>query len=151
MRTIHLSVFALLLPLAGCSTTRSPDGAPAANAPPPPATASQHAARANALAERGDQDDAIKEYEQAIALEPGNPAPHFALAVWLDRWHQRGAAPHLDAALALVHDDYPMTVAIGHEYRIAGEFGSCVSTFDTAIKSQDSGEARTERALCSWG
>jgi tetratricopeptide (TPR) repeat protein len=156
VRTTSLYVFAsLLLSLAGCAAARpASDPSPSTGAGGPstqPTTAAEHAARANALAERGDQDDAIKEFEQAIALEPGNPTLHFTLAVWMDRWHMRGAVPHLDAALPLVQNDYPMTVAIGHEYRIAGEFGSCVTTFDTAIKSQDSGEARTERALCSWG
>ncbi len=155
MRTTSLSVFAsLLLSLAGCAAATPAAPAPSTGAggpSTPPTTAAEHAARANALAERGDQDDAIKEFEQAIALEPGNPTLHFTLAVWMDRWHVRGAVPHLDAALPLVQNDYPMTVAIGHEYRLAGEFGSCVTTFDTAIKSQDSGEARTERALCKLG
>jgi tetratricopeptide (TPR) repeat protein len=116
-----------------------------------PGSAALHAALGHALATRGDRDAAMKQFEQSIQIEPTSAMRHFTFAVWLNKWHVRGAAFYLDRALALVHDDYPMTVSIGHEYRLAGVFDSCVSTFDAAIKSKDRGEPRTERALCKLG
>jgi Tfp pilus assembly protein PilF len=44
-----------------------------------------------------------------------------------------------------------MTASVGYEYRMAGEFASCVKTFDAAIATKDGGEVRTERALCHLG
>ena len=44
-----------------------------------------------------------------------------------------------------------MIASIGHEYRMAGEFDSCVKTFDHAVAMKDGGEVRTERALCKLG
>lgn len=116
-----------------------------------PGSAALHAAMGLALATRGDQDAAIKQFAQASQLDPGDPMIHYTFAVWLNRWHVRGATIHLDTALPLVKGDYPMAVSIGHEYRLAGEFDSCVRTFDTAIKTRDGGEVRTERALCRLG
>ena len=34
---------------------------------------------------------------------------------------------------------------------MAGEFDSCIKTFDRAIATKDGGEVRTERALCKLG
>jgi tetratricopeptide (TPR) repeat protein len=116
-----------------------------------PGSASLHAAMGNALATRGDQDPAINQLVQAIEIEPANPMLHYTLAVWLNRWHIRGAGAHLDAAAPLVHDDYAMSVSVGHEYRLAGDFAACVRTFDGVIKHKDRGEPRTERALCKLG
>ena len=76
---------------------------------------------------------------------------HLTFAHWLNMWKVRGAAPHLDAARDLVKDDYGMIASIGHEYRMAGEFDSCVKTFDHAVAMKDGGEVRTERALCRLG
>jgi Tfp pilus assembly protein PilF len=76
---------------------------------------------------------------------------HLTFAHWLNTWKVRGAAPHLDAALPLAKDDYGMIASIGHEYRMAGEFDSCVKTFDHAVAMKDGGEVRTERALCRLG
>jgi Flp pilus assembly protein TadD len=116
-----------------------------------PGSAVLHAAIGNALATRGDQDEAMKRFEHAIELDTHNAMLHYTFAVWLNKWHTRGAAAHLDAAAALVQNDYPMTVSIGHEYRLAGEFPSCVKTFDAAISTKARGEALTERALCKLG
>jgi Flp pilus assembly protein TadD len=104
-----------------------------------------------ALAAKGDQDNATKEFSQALQLTPNEPMFHLTFAHWLNVWKVRGAAPHLDAALGLVKDDYGMTASIGHEYRMAGEFDSCVKTFDHAVAMKDGGEVRTERALCRLG
>jgi tetratricopeptide (TPR) repeat protein len=104
-----------------------------------------------ALATHGDQDSAIRELEEAVKIQPSEPMFHLTLAHWLNVWHVRGAAPHLDAARDLVKDDHGMVASVGHEYRMAGEFDSCVKTFDRAIQIKDGGEVRTERALCKLG
>jgi tetratricopeptide (TPR) repeat protein len=104
-----------------------------------------------ALAAKGDQDNATKEFTQALQLTPNEAMFHLTFAHWLNTWKVRGAAPHLDAARDLVKDDYPMTVSIGHEYRMATEFDSCVKTFDHLVSLKDGGEVRTERALCRLG
>jgi Tfp pilus assembly protein PilF len=116
-----------------------------------PGSGPLHAALAIALATRGDQDPAIQEFDQAIKLNPNDPMLQYTLASYLNQWHVRGAAPHLDTALGLVKDDYAMIVSIGHEYRMAGEFGGCKQALDRAIGMKDGGEARTERALCKLG
>jgi tetratricopeptide (TPR) repeat protein len=104
-----------------------------------------------ALAARGDQDNATKEFTQALQITPTDPMFHLTFAHWLNVWKVRGAAPHLDVARDAVKDDYGMIVSIGHEYRMAAEFDSCVKTFDRAVTMKDGGEARTERALCRLG
>jgi tetratricopeptide (TPR) repeat protein len=116
-----------------------------------PGSGPLHASLAIALATRGDQDPAVQEFDQAIKLTPNDPMLHYTFASFLNRWHVRGAAPHLDAALGLVKDDYAMIVSIGHEYRMAGEFAGCTRALDRAIGMKDGGEARTERALCKLG
>jgi tetratricopeptide (TPR) repeat protein len=116
-----------------------------------PGSAPLHENLGVALAARGDQDAATKELEQAIKITPSEPMFHLTFAHWLNVWHVRGAAPHLDAARDLVKDDYGMVASIGHEYRMAGEFDSCVKTFDHAVAIKDGGEVRTERALCHLG
>jgi Tfp pilus assembly protein PilF len=121
-----------------------------------PGSAPLHAAVGNALATRGDatrgdQDAAINQYVQAVEREPTNSLLQYSFAVWLNRWHIRGAAAHLDAARDLGKNDYPMTVSIGHEYRLAGELESCVKVFDGLLAKTDHAEPRTERALCKLG
>jgi len=116
-----------------------------------PNSAALHENVGVALAARGDQDAATKELEQAVKIAPSEPMFHLTFAHWLNAWHVRGGAPHLDAARDLVKDDYGMVASIGHEYRMAGEFDSCVKTFDHAVTIKDGGEVRTERALCRLG
>ena len=116
-----------------------------------PASAPLHENVGIALASRNDQDTAMHELEEAVKLQPSDPMFQFALAHWLNVWHVRGAAPHLDAARDLVKDDYAMIASIGHEYRMAGEFDACVKTFEKAIALKDGGEVRTGRALCRLG
>jgi Flp pilus assembly protein TadD len=116
-----------------------------------PGSAPLHASMGIALAAHGDQDPATQEFQQALKLAPADPMMHLNFAHWLNVWHVRGAAPHLDAALGMVQNDLGMLASIGFEYRMAGEFDSCVKTFDRAIKIRDGGEVRTERALCKVG
>ena len=104
-----------------------------------------------ALAAKGDQENATKEFSQALQLTPNEAMFHLTFAHWLNVWKVRGAAPHLDAALPLVKDDYGMIASIALEYRMAGEFDSCVKTYDHAISMKDGGEVRTGRALCKLG
>jgi tetratricopeptide (TPR) repeat protein len=158
MRTSTALLFSALILPACASTNASTNGAPAgavAGTPerPDPVTPAQHEEAGNALANRGEQDAAIVQFEEAVRLEPSNALYQVTFASWLNRWHVRGAAPHLDAARLLVHGDATraMLASIGHEYRLAGEFDACTRTFDEAIAAQDGGEVRTERALCKLG
>jgi tetratricopeptide (TPR) repeat protein len=116
-----------------------------------PGSAALHENLGVALATRGDQDPAIQELEAAVKAQPTEPMYHLTLAHWLNAAHTRGAAPHLDAARDLVKADYGMLVSIGFEYRMAGEFDSCVKLFDRIVGMKDGGEARTDRALCKLG
>lgn len=104
-----------------------------------------------ALATRGDRDAALEQLDAAVQIAPGEPMYRLAIAQWLNQWKVRGAAPHLDAALPLAKSDYGMLAAIGHEYRMAGEFDACIKTFDRLVAQKDGGEVRTERALCKLG
>jgi Tfp pilus assembly protein PilF len=116
-----------------------------------PGSASLHENLGIALASRSDQDNATKEFSAAVQAAPSDPMMHLTFAQWLNTWKVRGATPHLDAARTLAKDDYGMLASIGLEYRRAGEFDSCVKTFDHAITIKDGGEVRTERALCKLG
>jgi tetratricopeptide (TPR) repeat protein len=116
-----------------------------------PGSAALHENMGVALATRGDQDPATQELEAAIKAQPSEPMYHLTFAHWLNAWKVRGAAPHLDAALGLAKDDYGLLASIGFEYRMAGEFDSCIKTFDRTIAMKDGGEVRTERALCRLG
>jgi Flp pilus assembly protein TadD len=107
-----------------------------------------HENLAAALAARGSQDLAIKEFEAAIEITPAEPLLQLAFAHWLNVWHVRGAGVHLDAAGKLAKNDYALVASIAHEYRMAGEFDSCVKTYDHAVAIKDGGEVRTGRALC---
>ncbi len=116
-----------------------------------PGSAGLHENLGVAMAMRNDQNDAIAEFEQAIKLAPSEPMYHFTLAHWLNTWHVRGAAPHLDAALASSKEDVGFILAIGFEYRMASQFDACVKTLDRAAQLKDGGEVRTQRALCKLG
>jgi tetratricopeptide (TPR) repeat protein len=116
-----------------------------------PGSAPLHENMGVAMAMRGDRDNATAELEQAIKVAPSEPMYHLTFAHWLNAWHVRGATPHLDAALGMAKDDIGVVAAIGFEYRMAGEFDSCIKTFDRAAQLKDGGEVRTERALCKLG
>jgi tetratricopeptide (TPR) repeat protein len=116
-----------------------------------PGSGPLHESLGLALAAQGQQDLAAKEFSQAIQISPQDPMFHYNFAHWLNAWKVRGAVPHLDTAAGIVKDDYAMLDGIGHEYRMAGEFDSCVKTFDRAVHLKDGGEVRTERGLCQLG
>ncbi len=115
-----------------------------------PGSAALHENLGVAMASRGDQDNATKEFEEAIRIAPSEPMFHLTFAHWLNAWHVRGATPHLDAVREAAKD-YGMIASVGHEYRMAGEFDACIKTFDRAVAMKDGGEVRTERALCRLG
>ena len=116
-----------------------------------PASAVLHENLAVSLAAKGDGDGATKEFLQAIQLTPADPMFHLTFAHWLNVWKVHGAAVHLDAARDLAKEDYGLIVSIGFEYRMAGEYDSCVKILDHAITIKDGGEVRTHRALCRLG
>jgi Tfp pilus assembly protein PilF len=140
----HAIAIPVLLVLTACAGGASPPASPLPQA-------GQTASTPDELAERGDRDAAIARFEEALRREPANAKLHVQFATWLNKWHIRGAAAHLDAARGLAQGDYSMNVTIGHEYRLAGEFASCVATFDPLVAQRDGGEVRTERALCKVG
>jgi tetratricopeptide (TPR) repeat protein len=115
-----------------------------------PGSAALHENLGIALASRGDQDPATQELEAAIKLAPAEAEYHLALAHWLNAWHVRGAVPHLDA-IRDTTKDYRLLASIGFEYRMAGEFETCIKVFDRAVAMKDGGEVRTQRALCKLG
>jgi tetratricopeptide (TPR) repeat protein len=116
-----------------------------------PGSAMLHENLGVAMAMRNDQNDAIAELDQAVKLAPSETMYQVTLAHWLNTWHVRGAVPHLDAALGQAKEDVGVIAAIGFEYRMAGQFDSCVKTFDRAAQLKDGGEVRTQRALCKLG
>jgi tetratricopeptide (TPR) repeat protein len=116
-----------------------------------PGSAALHENLGIALATRGDQDPAMQQLEAAIKAQPTDATYHLMLAHWLNVWHVRGAAPHLDLVRDSTKDDYALLVTVGYEYRLAGEFDSCVKLFDRLIATKDGGEVRTDRALCKLG
>jgi tetratricopeptide (TPR) repeat protein len=116
-----------------------------------PGSAPLHENLGVAMAMRSDQNNAIAEFEQAIKIAPSEPMYHLTLAHWLNTWHVRGAVPHLDSALGAAKEDVGVIAAIGFEYRMAGQFDSCIKTFDRAAQLKDGGEVRTQRALCKLG
>jgi tetratricopeptide (TPR) repeat protein len=116
-----------------------------------PGSAALHENLGVALATRGDQETATLELEAAIKAQPAEPMYPLTLAHWLNAWHVKGAAPHLDTARDLAKDDYALLVSVGFEYRMAGEFDACVKLFDRIIALKDGGEVRTDRALCKLG
>jgi tetratricopeptide (TPR) repeat protein len=116
-----------------------------------PGSPTLHENLGTALAMRGDQDRALPELEQAAKLAPTEPLFQLTLAHWLNAWHVRGASFHLDRALGMARDDLGMLASIGFEYRMAGDFASCIKTFDKAVQIKDGGEVRTERGICKLG
>jgi len=116
-----------------------------------PGSGALHENMGEALAVRGDQENATKEFLQAVQISPADPMLHLTFAHWLNVWHVRGAAPHLDAARDIVKDDYGMIASIAYEYRMASEFESCIKAYDRAVAIKDGGEVRTGRALCKHG
>src|SRR5262249_31273448 len=113
-----------------------------------PGSAPLHENLGAALATKGDQDNATKEFTQALQISPNDAMYHLTFAHWLNAWRVKGAVPHLDAAQELKKDDYPMLLAIGLEYRLAADLDACIKLFDRLVSMKDTGEARTERALC---
>ena len=116
-----------------------------------PDAAAMHHTLAIALAKKGDQEAAIKEFDEAIRLRPEDPMFQLTFAQWYTVWKVKGAVAHLDIAKDLAKDDIGLLAAIGHEYRAAGAFPECVALYDKLITKKDSGELRTERALCKRG
>jgi tetratricopeptide (TPR) repeat protein len=116
-----------------------------------PGSAPLHENLGTALATRGDQERALRELDQAAKLAPTEPMFQLTLAHWLNAWHVQGASFHLDRALGVGTDDLGMLASIGFEYRMAGDFASCIKTFDRAVQIKDGGEVRTERGICKLG
>jgi Flp pilus assembly protein TadD len=113
--------------------------------------ATLHNTLALALAQKGNQEEAMREFEAAVKLKPSEPMFHVSFAQYLNAVKVKGAVPHLEEAARLAKDDMAMLATIAHEFRMSGEFQQCVSVYDQIIAKKDAGELRTERALCRRG
>ncbi len=117
-----------------------------------PDNASLHLNLGIALAGKGDQAGATKEFDQGVSLAQSDPMYHLVYGHWLGVWKQGDAAlAQLRAARPLAGDNVGVLAAIGHELHLIKAFADCVPTFDKAINIKDAAELRTERAACKIG
>ena len=102
--------------------------------------------------------DALREYQNAVRLEPGNETYWFALAYELlkHRTHD-GAATTLEAALQRFPKSFRLHLALGITYFARRQYGQAVSSFLTAIDLEPTsvGPYRMLAAACGnraqWG
>jgi Flp pilus assembly protein TadD len=118
--------------------------------------ASLHSNAAIALAGKGDQAGASKEFEASIHLSPGEPMYRLTYGHWLGVWKQadpalvqlRAARP---IAKKLGDSGVDVLAAIGHEMHLLRAWSDCVPAYDDAIALKDAADLRTERAACKIG
>lgn len=102
--------------------------------------------------------EALREYENAVRLEPGNETYWFALAYELlkHRTHD-GAARTLEAALQRFPESFRLHLALGITYFARRQYGQAVSSFLTAsdLEPASVGPYRMLAAACrnraQWG
>ena len=105
-----------------------------------------------ALAQKGDQAAATKEFDEAVKLQGKDPIYLVTYAQWLGQWKQTDAAvAKLKAASALAGQDVGVLASIGFEMKNVGAFADCVTVLDKAVGLKDAAELRTYRALCKLG
>jgi tetratricopeptide (TPR) repeat protein len=118
--------------------------------------ASLHSNAANALAGKGDQAGASKEFDASIRISPGEPMYRLTYGHWLGLWKQgdpalvqlRAARP---VAKKLGDSGVDVLSAIGHEMHVLKAWADCVATYDDAIAIKDGADLRTERGACKIG
>jgi lipoprotein NlpI len=120
---------------------------------------------ANAAAQEGKADDAIRLFTQALAAGDLSPADQFtarkgrgSLCIsksliadafeWLDqaRGFRADAVADFTAALAIKTDDASLYVARGQVYDLNGEYDSAIADFDAALKLDNSPLTLIQRA-----
>lgn len=89
----------------------------------------------NALADAGRVDEAMAEYEAALALDPGMADVHYNLALALTaRGRPAEALPRLQEALRLRPNYAPAVAAMGDALSDLGRFAEAVSHYESAVK-----------------
>jgi len=105
-----------------------------------------------ALAAKGDQAAATREFDDLIRASATDPRVRFTYGHWLGAWKSKEpAVRELVAARTHAGDDVGLLAGVGHELRMLGAFSECVATYDRALQKRDVAELRTERALCKLG
>lgn len=110
--------------------------------------AAMHLSLAVALAGKGDQDGAVKEFERATRLEPNNAEYFLAYGHQLAEWKKPEAVTKLKQALAVAHDDAGLLGQIGFELRSLRAVPECIQAMDKAIAAKDNAEFRVIRGQC---
>jgi Tfp pilus assembly protein PilF len=105
-----------------------------------------------ALAEKNDQQGAMKAFDDATRLAPSEPMFLVAYGQWLVKWKQPELAVlKLRDAVKLARGDAAILATIALEMQHAGAFADCISTLDRAISSRDAAELRMQRGICKMG
>lgn len=111
-----------------------------------------HLNMAIALAQKGDQAAATKEFDEAVRLQPKDALYLLTYAQYLGQWKQGDAAiAKLKAAAGLAGQDVGVLASVGFELKNVGAFGDCITVLDKAVGLKDAAELRTYRALCKLG
>jgi tetratricopeptide (TPR) repeat protein len=113
-----------------------------------PASPALHVSVATALATKGDEAGASKEFELAAGAGGRDPAPLLAHAKWATSWKRNDVAlAKLRDARALTKDPHVL-VEIANAMKSLGAFSDCVPTLDRALAIKDDPDLRTHRAIC---
>jgi tetratricopeptide (TPR) repeat protein len=102
-----------------------------------------------ALAGKGDQDNARKEYDAALKLAPNNAELYLSYAHQLIEWKKNDAAmTRLKQAEGIASSDAGVLASIAVEYKNLRAFPECVSALDKAVTAKDGAEVRFLRGVC---
>ncbi len=102
-----------------------------------------------ALAGKGDQEAAIKAFDDAVKASPNDARVYLAYGEQLSAWKRRDEAiAKLKQGLDVAKDDPALIGSIGFAFRTERAAPECVAAFDKAIAIKDNADFRTNRALC---
>jgi tetratricopeptide (TPR) repeat protein len=108
---------------------------------------------AGRFADLGRSEDALADYDQALALEPGHAAAHFGRGVTLaDLGRSEDALAALDQAITLDPGNAAAHVNRGIALAALGNLDQALADFDTAddLAPDDMGEASTWAGAILW-
>lgn len=107
---------------------------------------------ATALAGKGQQDDARREFDQALKLAPNNAELYVSYAHQLIEWKKNDAAiTRLKQAEGIAAGNAGMLATISVEYKNIRAFPECIAVLDKAIAAKDDAEIRMLRGVCKLG